>query len=72
MLALDDRATFRIQVDLTLAASRAPGKVQLRSKLALILASTMIAFVTSLAPAGDEERSSQSPLESIRDAYVRP
>jgi hypothetical protein len=35
----------------------APGKVQFRSKLALILAPIMIAFLTSPALAGDEERS---------------
>jgi hypothetical protein len=72
MLALDDRATFRLRVDRTLVAFCTPGKVTFRSKLALILASTMIALLTSPAPAGDEEQSQQNPLESIRHAYARP
>jgi hypothetical protein len=44
-------------VDRTFVALQAPGKVPFRSKLALSLASTMIAFLTSPALAGDEERS---------------
>jgi hypothetical protein len=40
-----------------LVALYAPGKVQFRSKLALILVFTTIAFLTSPVLAGDEERS---------------
>ena len=65
MLALDDRATLRfspflanqVRVDRTFVALYAPGKVGFRSRLTLLLEPIMIAFLTSPAPAGDEERS---------------
>jgi hypothetical protein len=41
-------------VDRKFVALYVPGKVQFRPKLALFLASTMIAFLTSPALAGDE------------------
>jgi hypothetical protein len=64
--------TNQASVDRTLVALYAPGNVQFRSKLAIILVSTIIAFLTSPALAGDAERSKYSPLESIRHAYARP
>jgi hypothetical protein len=49
--------TNQASVDRSFVALYAPGKVPYRSRLALILASTMIAFLTGPALAGDEERS---------------
>jgi len=44
----------------------------LRRTVGFLLATTLIAFLTNPALAGDEERSSSRPLESIRHDYAGP